>query len=78
MNMEGTWFYGREDQYFGEGFDHGNEWDWVAFPSSTGEDIFGIGLGGTMSINKNSENPDAAAEFLTYYFSPEIQSKLFG
>ncbi|MBV7330680.1 extracellular solute-binding protein [Chloroflexi bacterium TSY] len=77
MNMEGTWFYGREAQYFGDETDHGNEWDWVPMPSSTGETIYSIGLGGTQSINKNSANPEAAAEFLTYYFSPEIQAKLY-
>lgn len=77
MNMEGTWFYGREDEYFGEGTDHGNEWDWVPMPSSTGTELYSIGLGGTMSINRNAEHPEAAAEFLTHYFSPEIQANFF-
>lgn len=77
MNMEGTWFYGREGEYFGEAVGNTNEWDWVPMPSAGGEAIYDIGIGGTMSINKNSQNPEAAAEFLTHYFSPEIQSALF-
>lgn len=77
MNMEGTWFYGREAEYFGEGTEHGNEWDWVPMPSATGDTIYSIGLGGTMSINRSAANPEAAAEFLTHYFSPEIQARLF-
>ncbi len=77
MNMEGTWFYGREADYFGEAAGNSNEWDWVPMPSTGGEAIYSIGIGGTMSINKNSKDPAAAAEFLTHYFSPEIQSALF-
>jgi raffinose/stachyose/melibiose transport system substrate-binding protein len=76
MNMEGTWFYGREADYFGEGTDHGNEWDWVPMPSVSGETIFSIGLGGTQSISANSENPREAAMFLNHYFSPEVQGRL--
>ncbi|RIK43375.1 MAG: ABC transporter substrate-binding protein [Chloroflexi bacterium] len=77
MNMEGTWFYGREAEYFGEAVGNSNEWDWVPMPSSSGASIYSIGIGGTQSINKNSQHPEAAAEFLTYYFSPEIQARLF-
>ena len=77
MNMEGTWFYGREAEYFGEDSGHENEWDWVPMPSSSGDNIYSIGIGGTQSINKNSEHPEAAAEFLTHYFSSEVQSKIF-
>lgn len=77
MNMEGTWFYGREGEYFGEAVGNTNEWDWVPMPSASGEAMYSIGIGGTMSINKSSQNPAAAAEFLTHYFSPEIQAALF-
>lgn len=76
MNMEGTWFYNSVDEFFGESTEHGNDWGWVPFPSATGERIYSIGIGGTQSINKNSEHPEAAAEFLTHYFSTEIQSQL--
>lgn len=76
MNIEGTWFFGGIDQYFGEEAGNNNDWDWVPVPSSSGEPIFTIGLGNTSSINAASEHPDEAAEFLTYYFSPEVQAML--
>jgi raffinose/stachyose/melibiose transport system substrate-binding protein len=76
MNMEGTWFYNTVDEFFGPSTEHGNEWDWVPFPSASGEAIYNIGIGGTQSINQASEHPREAAEFLTWYFSPETQSNL--
>ncbi len=78
MNMEGTWFYGRESEYFGDSFEHGNDWDWVPNPSLDGTPIFAIGLGGTQSISGNSAHPREAAMYLTHYFSPEIQGTLAG
>ena len=45
-------------------------------PSLTGEAIFTIGIGSTLSINRSSEHPEAAAEYLTHYNSAEIQSRL--
>lgn len=78
MLMEGTWAYDDiTTVLFSEDATHGNDWDWVPMPSQTGDAIFNIGIGGTQSINRSSEHPEAAAEFLTYYFSPEIQSQLF-
>ena len=73
MNMEGTWFYGRESEYFGDDFAHGNDWDWVPNPSLDGTPIFSVGLGGTQSINSSSAHPREAAMYLTHYFSPEVQ-----
>jgi raffinose/stachyose/melibiose transport system substrate-binding protein len=77
MNMEGTWFYNSVDQFFGPSTEHGNEWDWVPFPSQSGDAIYNIGIGGTQSINQASEHPREAAEVLTYLFSPDVQSALF-
>jgi raffinose/stachyose/melibiose transport system substrate-binding protein len=77
MNMEGTWFYNSVGQYFGEETEHGNDWDWVPFPSASGEAIYNIGIGGTQSINKASQHPREAAQVLDYYFTPEVQSTLF-
>jgi raffinose/stachyose/melibiose transport system substrate-binding protein len=76
MNIEGTWRFGTIDNYFGEAAGNANEWDWVPVPSTTGDAIFDIGIGSTWSINAASPHPDAAAEFLTYYFSPEVQANL--
>jgi raffinose/stachyose/melibiose transport system substrate-binding protein len=76
MNIEGTWRFGTIDDYFGEAAGNENEWDWVPVPSNSGEPIFTIGIGNTWSINAASENAEAAAQYLTYYFSPEVQSNL--
>ena len=76
MSIDGTWYLSDINDYFGEAAGNNNEWAWAPIPSTTGEAIFTLGLGSTYSINKNSQNPEAAAEFLTYYFSPETQAKL--
>ncbi|MEM7531507.1 MAG: extracellular solute-binding protein [Chloroflexota bacterium] len=76
MNIEGTWrAQALIDTYFTEE-NGGMEWDWVPVPSSTGEAIFDIGMGNTWSINKSSDHPEAAAEYLTFHYSPENQAKL--
>jgi raffinose/stachyose/melibiose transport system substrate-binding protein len=76
MNIEGTWAFDTLSRYFGEEAGNNSEWDWVAMPTVSGEDLFTLGIGSTYSINAASPNPDAAADFLTYYFSPETQARL--
>lgn len=76
MNLEGTWFMGSIGEFFGEAAGNANDWDWVPVPSTSGEAIFDIGIGSTFSINKASQHPEAAAEFMTYLFSPEMQAEL--
>jgi len=76
MNIEGTWRFSNIDTYFGEEAGNDNEWDWVPVPSATGDAIFTIGIGSTWSINAASPHPDAAAAFLTYFFSPQVQALL--
>ena len=76
MVIEGTWAKTRWGDHFGEAAGNTNEWDWIPMPSATGDVIFDVGIGINYSINKNSENPRAAAEFLAYYFSPEVQARL--
>lgn len=74
MKIEGTWFLQNVGEFFGETAGNENEWGWVPFPSVSGEAIFDLGIGSTWSINANSEHPDETAQFLDYYFSPEIQA----
>jgi raffinose/stachyose/melibiose transport system substrate-binding protein len=81
MNIEGTWAMGSGEgsmgSFFGEAAGNTNTWDWIPIPSTkAGDQVFDIGIGSTYSINKTAKNPDAAADFLTYMFSPEIQAKL--
>jgi raffinose/stachyose/melibiose transport system substrate-binding protein len=71
MNIEGSWQLGNLPSYFTD-----NEWDWMPFPSSSGEVVFSIGVGLTFSINANSEVPDQAAEVLAHIFDPETQATL--
>jgi raffinose/stachyose/melibiose transport system substrate-binding protein len=76
MKIEGTWWVGDSGLYFGEEAGNDSEWDWVPVPSASGEAIFDLGIGSTYSINARTEHPEAVAEFLSYYFSPETQATL--
>ena len=76
MNISGTWYLDEIDSYFGEAAGNENEWAWTPIPSTSGDSIFALGLGSTYSINKNAQNPEAAAAFLNYLFSAEVQSNL--
>ncbi|HEV3363077.1 MAG TPA: extracellular solute-binding protein, partial [Acidimicrobiia bacterium] len=61
MKIEGHWTVPDLNTFFDEA---GSEWGWVPMPSTSGEAIYDLGIGSTVSINKNAENPDAAAEFV--------------
>jgi raffinose/stachyose/melibiose transport system substrate-binding protein len=76
MKIEGTWWISGAPLVFGEEVGNENDWDWVPMPSASGEAIFDLGIGSTYSINANSEEPEAVAEFLTYYFSPETMATM--
>ena len=76
MNMTGSWYLGSINDYFGEAAGNTNEWDVVPVPSTTGDAIFDIGIGSTWSINAASKHPEAAAKFLTYWFSPAVQGEM--
>jgi len=76
MRMTGSWYLGGINDFFGEAAGNTNEWDAVPVPSMTGDAIFDIGIGSTWSINAASEHPEAAAEFLTYWFSPAVQGEI--
>jgi len=76
MDIEGTWAIGGWLGLFGEANGNPNEWDWVPVPSATGDPIYDLGVGGSLSIHAESLYPDNAAEFLSYYYSPEVQARL--
>lgn len=76
MVIEGSWAFASIGNYFGEAAGNSNDWDWVSFPSASGEDTFAIGVGSTYSINAASKVADAAADYLSYFFSPETQASL--
>ncbi len=76
MNIEGSWRLSNISDYFGSAAGNDNDWDWVAFPTKSGEETYSIGIGSTFSINAISESKDGAAEFLSFLFSPETQAEL--
>ncbi len=81
MNIEGTWAMANEEgsmsSFFGAAANNTNEWDWVPIPgASAGDSIFDIGIGSTYSIAKTAKDPKAAAAFLNYLFSAQVQAKL--
>jgi raffinose/stachyose/melibiose transport system substrate-binding protein len=73
MMISGSWALGSVPTVFA---DSGQEWGWVPIPSTTGEDIFGIGIGSAWAINNASANTAGAAEFLDYVFQQSTQSAL--
>jgi raffinose/stachyose/melibiose transport system substrate-binding protein len=76
MKIEGSWTVADLNTFFGDEAGDESGWDWVPMPSTTGEAIYDLGIGSTVSINKNAENPDAAAEFIDYLFTSETQARL--
>jgi raffinose/stachyose/melibiose transport system substrate-binding protein len=77
MNIEGSWFMQDVNQFFGEEAGNpDNDWGWAPVPSADGTESYTLGIGQTFSINGNSENPEAVARFLDYYFTPEVQAAL--
>jgi raffinose/stachyose/melibiose transport system substrate-binding protein len=72
MNMEGTWFLLTIDDFFGEKANNDNEWGWSPLPSLHSEvpsELFELGIGSTLSINRRSQFPDAAAKYINWLFS---------
>ena len=72
MNMEGSWFLLNVDDFFGQAAGNDNEWDWAPLPSLTNEvpvQIFELGIGSTLSINRRSQVSDAAAKYIDWLFS---------
>ena len=76
MNIEGSWFMQDVNAFFGEEAGNENDWGWAPVPSTDGEPSYTLGIGQTYSINGNSANPEAVAEFIDYLFSPDTQAAL--
>ena len=77
MIIEGVWA-SRDLVDLEASGEYGDDWwDWVPVPTETGEELYILGFGDTWAINADTANPRAAAEFLTYVFSPETQARRF-
>ncbi len=77
MRISGTWSIGGFPTEFGAEAGNDNDWNWTAMPTKTGVDIFNVGIGNAFAISAHSDNPDAVAELLDYYYSSEVQGRLF-
>ncbi|MDQ3523153.1 MAG: extracellular solute-binding protein [Gemmatimonadota bacterium] len=72
MNMEGSWFMATIGDFFGGAAGNDNEWDWVPLPpmrDGVPKELYGLGLGSTLSVKHNTQNADEAAAFLNYLVS---------
>lgn len=72
MLMEGTWFLEEIDGFFGKEGGNDNEWDWAPLPAlgpGVAPELFELGIGSTVSISRDSEQADATATFLNWYYS---------
>ncbi len=68
MMMGGTWGFLHAKVYFEE---TGNEWGWAPLPPLRDgvEPDYALGIGGSLSINAATPDPDAAAEVLNWLYS---------
>jgi len=75
MTLDGSW--SNLTDYFGAEAGNDNDFDWFPIPTASGEVLYTTGVGETSSINANTQHPQEAAEFLTWYFSPDVQAERF-
>ena len=69
MMQSGTWNFGSISQFFEE---QGTEWDWAPLPpfhEQAGEYNYELATGSTISVNANTENPDAVGRVIDYWLS---------
>lgn len=69
----GTWSFTNVPTYFPQ---NNAEPGFVGFPSGSGDPIFALGVGSTLSINAKSANPDGAAAVLDFMFTDEFYGKM--
>jgi raffinose/stachyose/melibiose transport system substrate-binding protein len=71
MVPQGVWWMSAVNNFFGEAGGNQNDWDWTPWPALRDEvayPLFDLGIGGSLGINANSDNQDAAAEYLDWYY----------
>lgn len=69
----GTWSFTNVPTYFPPA---NAEPAFVGFPSASGDPIFPLGIGSTLSVNAKSANPDGAAAVLDYMLSDKFYSEM--
>ncbi|MDE1996672.1 MAG: extracellular solute-binding protein [Rhizobiaceae bacterium] len=73
MAPTGTWNFTNIPTYFPQ---NNAEPGFVGFPSQSGDPIYPLGIGSTLSINAKSGNADGAAAVLDYIFKDDFYSKM--
>jgi raffinose/stachyose/melibiose transport system substrate-binding protein len=69
MNVEGSWFLLTINDYFGQAAGNDNDWEWAPLPplrSGIAPELYELGLGSTLSVNRQAQNADGAAAFIDY------------
>ena len=69
MNLEGSWFLSEIDNYFGQAAGNDNDWEWAPFPplrDGIAPELYELGLGSTLSLNRRAQNAEGAAAFVDY------------
>jgi raffinose/stachyose/melibiose transport system substrate-binding protein len=72
MVPQGVWFMSQVGNYFGQKANNENDWDWMPVPALRPEvayPLYEIGIGGSFAINAASDNQDAAAQYLNWYYT---------
>ena len=73
MAPTGTWNFTTIPAYFPQ---NNAEAAFVGFPSASGDPVYPLGIGSTLSISAKSGNPDGAAAVLDYMFTDDFYSKM--
>ena len=73
MAPTGTWSFTNIPTYFPQ---NNAEPGFVGFPSASGDPIFPLGVGSTLSVNAKAANPDGAAAVLDYMFSDDFYGRM--
>jgi raffinose/stachyose/melibiose transport system substrate-binding protein len=66
MNIEGSWFLADINDFFADSDD---EWDWAPLPplrSGVPAELYELGIGSTLSVNRRAGDADGAAAFIDY------------
>jgi raffinose/stachyose/melibiose transport system substrate-binding protein len=77
MNLEGSWFLSEIDNYFGQAAGNDNDWEWAPFPplrDGIAPELYELGLGSTLSLNRRAQNADGAAAFIDYLVADKMRA----
>jgi raffinose/stachyose/melibiose transport system substrate-binding protein len=77
MNVEGSWFMATAGDFFGKKAGNDNEWDWAPLPplrSGVPQELYELGLGSTISVNRRAGDAEGAASFIDYLVADKARA----